>query len=166
MGRVENHINSFTHSSCLCWIADGKEVLCQGPAAGLWRQLCGLLAEKDGMGPSAWKRGRAMTSGQTAVHRRPVVAPMPVSAIPFLCAFFESQRPYLSFLDLESCIYMFQNRLSLEIFKSLLNHFWLLGSHIAAGWLTSPPFFFLKHHLKLIYPGVTWALGENVTFVL
>lgn len=35
---------------------------------------------------------------------------------------------------------MVQNRLSLEIFKILLNHFWLLGSHIAAGWLTSPPF--------------------------
>lgn len=77
LGRVENRINSFTHSSCLCWIPDGKEVLCQGPAVGLWRQLCGLLAEKGGMGPSGQKRGRAMTRGQAAVHKRPVVAPMP-----------------------------------------------------------------------------------------
>ena len=113
---VEGQLQAFGGSSLTCW---------QRRMA--WAHLTG-----KGAGP--WPMDRLLGT------RRPVVAPMPMSAIPFLCAFFVSHKPYLSFLDLESYIYMFQNRLSLEIFKSLLNHFWLLGSHIAAGWLTSPHF--------------------------
>lgn len=67
-----------------------------------------------------------------------------VSAISVLCGFFVSQRPNLDFLNLESCLYIFQNILSLDIFEDLLDHFWLLGSPRE----TSFPTILLKHHLK------------------
>lgn len=61
---------------------------------------------------------------------------------------------------------MFQKILSLGIFKNLFLAAW--QSH--SSWITyfsTIFFFFFKHHLKLIYPGVTWALGgkSHIRFI-
>lgn len=145
MGRVENHINSFINSSCRHPVQDGKEVSSPGPAQAFGGNLERWCA-KGCDSSSVWKRDRlCMASEECLPCARSQWRPScHVSAIPFLHGYFVSQRPNLAFLNLESCIYIFQNILSLDIFKDLLNHFWLLDSPRAASF----PTILLKHHLK------------------
>lgn len=75
-------------------------------------------ASREGWHGPIWpEKGQGHDQGAGCCAQEASGGPHAVSPILFLCAFFVSQRPYLSFLDLESCIYMFQNRLSLEISK-------------------------------------------------